>query len=85
MSDRDTLFREKLPKFTDAEAADLFYKFGEIVSVEGRDGPLGSFLVSFASEKGLTAGPLALNSLVARALCKLLLDGGFGPEPPPQT
>jgi hypothetical protein len=25
------------------------------------------------------AGPLVLNSLVARAICKLLLDAGFGP------
>jgi hypothetical protein len=80
---REILFREKLPIFTDTEAATLFYEYGEIVSVAGRDGPLpGTYLVSFASEKGLKAGPLVLNSVVARALCKLLLDGGFGPLPP---
>jgi len=78
--DREALFRAKLPEFTDAEAANLFKQYGHVVSVAGREGPLGdTFLVSFASEKGLTAGPLVLNSLVAKALCRLLIDNGFEP------
>jgi len=75
----ETLLRERLPKFTDAEAARLFYEHGGIVSLDGREGPMGSFLVSFVSEKGLVAGPLVLNSTVARRLCGLLMAAGYGP------
>ncbi len=86
MSDRENLFREKFPTFTDVEAAKLFYEYGEIVSVANREGPLpGTYLVSFASEKGLKAGPLVLNSVVASALCKFLLDAGVKPKLPPST
>jgi hypothetical protein len=35
--------------------------------------------VTLVSENGMTAGPLALNPVVARALCKLLIDNGYGP------
>jgi hypothetical protein len=78
----EILFREKLPNFTDVEAATLFGKYGRIISIAGRVGPLGdTVLVKFASESGLTAGPLVLTSLVAKELCKLLIDEGFGPSP----
>ena len=82
----EILFREKLPTFTDTEAATLFYQYGQIVSVAFRDGPLpGTYLVSFASEKSLKAGPLVLNSVTASALCKHLLDAGVKPTLPPST
>jgi hypothetical protein len=75
-----TLFEEKLPKFTDTDAAVLFHEHGEIVSVAGRKGPLDFFLVKFVSKNGLFAGPLTLNPVVARALCAQLLAAGYGPR-----
>lgn len=72
-----------MPIFTDVEAAELCYKFGEIVSVDGREGPLDSFLVLFASGKGNTAGPLVLSTAVARKLCDLLIAAGHGPPTAP--
>jgi hypothetical protein len=79
----EELFREKLPKFQDIEAANLWSQYGKIVSVAGRNGPLpGTYLILFVSENDVKAGPLVLNSVVARATCKLLLDAGFGPQPP---
>ena len=80
MSDSETLFREKLPKFTDAQAAELCHQHGQIVSMDGREAPLDTFLVMFMSEKDLGVGPLVLDPLVARRLCKLLLDHGYGPS-----
>lgn len=83
VTSREKLFREKLPTFQDIDAAALWSEHGEIVSVAGRDGPLpGTYLILFVSEKDVKAGPLVLNSVVARATCKLLLDAGFGPQPP---
>jgi|SRR5580704_12906473 hypothetical protein len=79
LMDRKTLFEAKRPQFTDYEAHELWQKYGEIVSVDGRPAALDSFLVTFLSENDMTAGPLALNSVVARALCKLLIDNGYGP------
>ncbi len=82
MTEDEKLFKENLPKFTDTEAANLWGQFGRIISLAGRDGPLpGTYLVLFVSEEGVKAGPLVLNRVVSRALCKLLLDGGFGPDP----
>jgi len=84
MSPDERLFREKLPTFTDTEAATLFYQYGRIVSVARRDGPLpGTHLVLFVSENGVKAGPLVLNSVVASALCKILEDSGVRPALPP--
>jgi|GEM_PF-4428370 len=80
MGIRETLFQEKLPKFTDAQAAAFFGQYGEIVSVNGRPAGLDLFLVMFAAEK-LTCGPLSLNPIVARALCSLLIKHGYGPQP----
>jgi hypothetical protein len=83
---REDIFREKLPTFTDTEAATLFYEYGEIVSLDFRDGPLpGTYLVSFVSEKDVKAGPLVLNSVVASALCKHFLDAGVKPKLPPSA
>lgn len=85
MSDsEETLFRERRPSFTEMDAAKLFYQYGAIVSADGREGPIGdSFLVLFVSEKGLTAGPLALNRAVARWLCERLIAAGHGPPASP--
>ena len=77
--DRDTLFKEKRPQFTDFQAHELWSQYGEIVSVDARPAALDAFLVTFVSENDMTAGLLALNPVVARALCKLLIDNGYGP------
>jgi hypothetical protein len=79
LMDRKTLFEAKRPQFTEYEAHELWQKYGEIVSVDGRPAALDSFLVTFVSENDMTAGPLGLNPVVARALCKLLIDNGYGP------
>jgi hypothetical protein len=85
MTEREILFRERLPKFTDYDALKLIGEHGQIVSVDGRPAALDLFIVAFASDKGTTVGPLSLNPVVARALCKLLLDDGHGPEHTHQT
>jgi hypothetical protein len=82
---REALFRERLPKFTDYEALKLINEHGQIVSVDGRHAALDLFIIAFASDKGTTVGPLSLNPIVARALCKLLIDDGHGPEYMHQT
>ena len=85
MGGRETLFQEHLPEFTDAQAAAFFSQCGEIVSVSGRSAGLDLFLVMFASEK-LSCGPLSLNPVVARTLCRLLIRNGYGPHAQqPQT
>lgn len=63
MSDRDkALFEEKRPTFDAYSAAELFYQHGWIVSMEACLSPLGDgVLVSFRSEKDVTAGPMSLN------------------------
>jgi hypothetical protein len=78
MSDRDALFREKLFKFTDYQTVELIGEHGEIVSVAGRPAALDLFIVTFAPDKGTTIGPLSLNPIVARELCKLLTDHVHG-------
>jgi hypothetical protein len=85
MSDRERLFREKLPQFTDYQAVELIGQHGEIVSMAGRKAALDLFLLTFVSEKGTVNGPLSLNPVVARELCKLLLAHGYGPSQTHQT
>jgi hypothetical protein len=46
---------------------------------------LDLFLLTFVSEKGTVNGPLSLNPVVARELCKLLLAHGYGPSQTHQT
>ncbi|HUZ75938.1 MAG TPA: hypothetical protein VMU87_23370 [Stellaceae bacterium] len=79
--DRKTLFEAKRPQFMDYQyqAQELWQKYGEIVSVDGRPTALDSFLLTFVSENDITARPLALNPVVARPLCKSLIDNGYGP------
>jgi hypothetical protein len=83
--EREALLRDRRPRFTDYEARKLIDEHGQIISVDGRHSALDLFIVAFASEKGTTVGPLSLNPIVARALCKLLVDDGHGPEPTHQT
>jgi hypothetical protein len=80
MNQREILFRRKRPQIPPDEALRLVKEHGEIVSMGGREAPLDLFLVTFVSEKDTTVGPLALNPVVARELCKLLIDHGYGPE-----
>ncbi|HTQ14594.1 MAG TPA: hypothetical protein VMH86_12030 [Rhizomicrobium sp.] len=79
MGTRETLFQTRFPEFTEAQATKFFEQHGEMVSVNGRPGTPDLFLVALASEKQ-AYGPLALNPLVARTLCKLLVDAGYGPS-----
>lgn len=83
MGQRETWFQEKFPQFTENQAATFFRQHGEIVSVNARPGAPDLFLVAFASE-GQQYGPMALNPIVARALCGLLIQHGYGPPPQPQ-
>jgi hypothetical protein len=85
MNDRERLFREKLPQFTDYQAVELIGQHGEIVSVAGREAALDVFLLTFVSEKDSIVGPLSLNPVVARELCRLLLAHGYGPSQAHQT
>jgi hypothetical protein len=85
MNEREVLFRTKRPQINPVEALELIGEHGEIVSMGGREAALGLFLVVFVSEKDTKVGPLALNPVVARELCKLLVDHGFGPERTDQT
>lgn len=78
MGERETLFKENLPEFTDVQAEALYRRFGEVISVNGREGPIDSFLLMFVTEKS-DCGPLCLNPVVARELCKLLIANGYGP------
>jgi hypothetical protein len=82
---QEAIFRERIPKFTDFDALKLIGEHGKIVSVNGRHAALDLIIVAFASEKGTTVGPLSLNPTVSRALCKLLLDEGYGPKHMRQT
>jgi hypothetical protein len=43
LMDRKTLFEAKRPQFTEYEAHELWQKYGEIVSVDGRPAALDSF------------------------------------------
>ena len=79
MTNRERLFEEFKPQFSDYQALEFIQKYGEIVSVDGREAALDLFLVMFASEH-LTCGPISLNPVVARALCALLLEAGYGPQ-----
>lgn len=80
MNQREVLFRTKKPQINPVEALQLIGEHGEIVSAGGREAALDLFLLVFVSEKDTKVGPLALNPVVARELCKLLLDNGYGPE-----
>jgi hypothetical protein len=80
MTKREILFRTKRPQIPPDEALKLIQEHGEIVSMGGREAPEDLFLVTFVSEKDTTVGPLALNPVVARELCQLLIDRGYGPE-----
>jgi hypothetical protein len=79
MGNDERLFKEKLPKFTDVEAHQLWAEYGSVVSMDGRPGPLDSFLVKFAAER-TDCGPLVLTATVARELCNLLIRHGYGPQ-----
>jgi hypothetical protein len=84
----EALFQEKMPTINELDAINaqkIMGEHGQIVSVNGRRVALSHFMVTFVSDKGVKAGPLILNSLVARALCKLLLDDRRGPEDTRQT
>ena len=88
MGTRETWFQERLPQFTDQQATSYYGQHGEMVSVYARPGTPDLFLVAFASEKDgkQIAGPFALNPNVARTLCALLMQHGYGPSlQPPQT
>jgi hypothetical protein len=79
MTEREILFRTKRPQIDPAEALQMIREHGEIVSMGGREAAGDLFLLTFVSEKDTKAGPLALNPVVARELCKLLIDRGYGP------
>jgi hypothetical protein len=81
VTEREKLFRIKLPREIDPKRAiDLIREHGEIVSFGGRQAEDDLLLVTFVSEKDVIAGPLALNPVVARELCKFLIDLGYAPE-----
>jgi len=75
--DRERLFLERKPTFTEVQAAQFYEENGEAISVDGRRAALDLFLVSFAFETS-EIGPIPLNPLVARQLFFLLSQHGFG-------
>jgi hypothetical protein len=85
MNEREVLFRKKRPQIDPTEAAQMIREHGEIVSMGGREAAGDLFLLTFVSEKDTEAGPLPLNPVVARELCKLLIDHGYGPTHTNQT
>jgi hypothetical protein len=75
------LFKKFLPELTaitDVQTMEFFKKNGEIVSANGRQIAIDSFLLVLTNGAE-TYGPFPLNGTTARALCQRLIEGGFGP------
>lgn len=78
MDNREVLFRKNRPQINGYKAIELIEEHGEIVSMGPRPAGLDLFLLSFVSKNDTTVGPLALNPVVARELCRLLIHHGYG-------
>ncbi|MGD0865655.1 MAG: hypothetical protein ABSA49_08875 [Rhizomicrobium sp.] len=75
------LFKKFLPELTaitDVQTMEFFKRNGEIVSANGRQIAIDSFLLVMSTGAD-TVGPFPLNGVTARALCRYLIDAGFGP------
>jgi hypothetical protein len=71
-------FRPPMTEVTDALTMEFFKQHGLILSVNGKRAGLNSFALVLAAGPD-TIGPFPLNSTTARALCRILIDSGFGP------
>lgn len=84
-SDEEHLFQKFFPKITEVtsvEAARSWGEGAEIISLDGKRCGVNAFLLQLADDSQ-TIGPFVLNSVCARALCRRLIDEGFGPESGP--
>lgn len=82
MTEDAELFQAKFPEFTEAssvEAKEFWDANGQFVSVDGRGVALNGFAVQFATQFR-KHGPFVMNETTARALCRLLIESGFGPD-----
>jgi hypothetical protein len=78
MTDREILFRRRRPQINGDEAARLLQEYGEMVSMGAREALGDKLFLAFVPEHGELVGPLTLNAVVARELCRLLNDFGYG-------
>jgi len=80
VNEDETLFQQKRPQIPLDAALRIVEEYGDMVSMDGRIAAINHFLVAFVSKKGDLAGPLMLNAVVARELCRLLIANGYGPK-----
>jgi hypothetical protein len=86
MSQREILFRTKSPsEIAPKDVANLLREHGEVVSFAGREGPEDLLQLVFVSAKDTAVGPICLNPVVARELCKFLVGLGYASEHTPQA
>ena len=80
MDQREILFQQRMPRQISPESVqDFISEHGEIVSFGAREGPIDCFTVVFVSKNGTPSLSMVLNPIVARRLCKRLVDLGYGP------
>jgi hypothetical protein len=71
-------FQPRLNEVTEAKAAEFFYSTHGIQSLNGKLSAIDAFTLVLATDSE-QYGPYVLNAVSARALCRLLMEHGFGP------
>jgi hypothetical protein len=71
-------YRPSITEVTVLQAAQAYGLGDEILSLNGKQTAIDSFILLLANDTE-TIGPYLMNAKCARELCALLLDEGFGP------
>lgn len=72
-------FRPEITEVTINQVASSFGLGNEIISLDGKRTGLDAFVLKLATDAEVI-GPYLLNATCARALCAVLIAGGFGPS-----
>ena len=82
MNDDELEFKRYLPKVTEVTVVKAAKAWGEgdhIRSLDGKRTAIDAFILQMATDLEVR-GPYLMNATCARALCSLLIAGGFGPQ-----
>lgn len=72
-------YRPKITEVTVVQAAEVYGRGDEILSLNGKRTALSAFILLLATDSA-THGPFLMKAKCARELCALLVAEGFGPS-----